>query len=155
MKMCLKVSPPQKSELSNIWLATRCPPASMEIAQHFIDRATNSPASLLFLVQCNAKSKHWFFLTFMTNVVVNIQVETMEFVDQQHQQEQLRDHKSHLGFHFLILSLTLLISFQSIFFSFSSQNTFHNSSPTFRCATFSLEIDSLIESFSWKNNFPS
>lgn len=45
------------------------------------------PASLLLLMQRNTKSKHWSILTFVTNVVVNIQVETTRFVDQQNHKE--------------------------------------------------------------------
>lgn len=44
------------------------------------------PASLLLLMKRNAKSKHRSILTFMANVVVDIQVKGMRFFDQQHEQ---------------------------------------------------------------------
>lgn len=70
-------------------------PVRLECNLHFMENCTersftslrDSPTSLLFLVQCNAKSKHWSILTFVPNVVVNVQIERIRFVDQQQQQK--------------------------------------------------------------------
>lgn len=71
----------------------------MEIAQQKKLSLAHAPTSLRLLMQRHTKSEHWIGLSFVANVVVDIEIETKRFIDQR-QQQKLWDHQSNLGFHF-------------------------------------------------------